>query len=119
MYNYPPIEKARPTVHADGLQASGLSTIYLFVGKDGVTNPLINLMDGTNLWITIDPLSGLTSTAPNDASSVAATMEASYLSPDLTFDSNQQERNALLQQLFVSLPVARSLASLGQNIGGQ
>lgn len=38
--------------------------VYLFVGRQGVPR-WNNLDDGSNLWITIDPQSGLITTAPN------------------------------------------------------
>ncbi len=73
--------------------------LYLFVGKQGVTR-WQNLDDGTNLWITIDPQTGLVTTAPNS----------------IPLDSVAQ-RSTLADRLR-GVAESRQLAATGQSMGG-
>ena len=72
-------------------------TIYLFVGDDAVEDPLVNLADTSNLWITIDPKSGATSTAPNAVPS------------NLSLNSG----------IPAVVASSRQLAASGQSVGGR
>ena len=73
--------------------------IFLFLGKDTL-DPLNNLVDGTNLWITIDPHSGSVTTAPNGvAVDDISTLESS--------------------DLRATIASSRQLAATGQSIGGR
>ena len=74
------------------------AAIYLFLGKDGVSNPLVNLADTSNLWIRIDPRSGATTTAPN------------------TVPSDQAVASANIAAVVAS---SRQLAASGQSVGGR
>lgn len=73
--------------------------LYLFVGKQGVTR-WQNLDDGSNLWITIDPQTGLVTTAPNS----------------IPLDSVAQ-RSTLVDRLR-GVAESRQLAATGQSMGG-
>lgn len=74
--------------------------VYLFVGKSGVDR-WTNLNDGSNLWITIDPQTGLVSTAPNDLPQGSL---ASTTTP--------------LERLR-AVASSRQIAATGQSLGGQ
>lgn len=76
--------------------------IYLFMGKQGVDR-WTNLDDGSNMWITIDPQSGLVTTAPN---AIPLTPVAS-------------NPTATLQQKLGAVASSRQLAATGQSMGGQ
>lgn len=71
--------------------------IYLFLGKDNPEGALPELMDGTNLWVTIDPLSGSVTSAPN------------LFDPTLTVGDDVGE----------IVSSSRQLAATGQSVGGR
>lgn len=79
--------------------------IYLFVGRQGVTR-WENLDDGSNLWIVIDPQTGLVTTAPNTIS-----------------DNQGNPLNAVgradLTAKLGAVATSRQLAATGQSLGGQ
>ena len=74
------------------------SNIYLFLARDGVTSAQ-SLLDGSNLWIAINPHTGLVTTAPN------AVPDSQAIAGD---------------QLDLSdVAASRQLAVSGQSIGGR
>jgi|GEM_PF-1252900 len=79
--------------------------IYLFVGRQGVTR-WENLDDGSNLWIVIDPQTGLVTTAPNTISDNQGNPLNAMGRPNLTAKLG-------------AVATSRQLAATGQSLGGQ